>query len=175
MKKFILTFFLTFLYLSPVNAQSYFGDNIPTRGTCCNWVGQADASGLSACPADILATRPSCIVITQAQYNAAIHSNGQPIVQKSLTVSAGTPSINSCTNGSLAPGSTDGQGTIIMSGASITTSCSVNFGSPPYNGPGCQPAAAGPSAPGIITTTTGFTFNLAAVFPNGRLAYTCPQ
>ncbi len=169
---------LLLLSSSTCFAQTYFGDVNGTsgvNGSCCNWTQTSDLNGQSCSSAD-LAKIPTCQVISAAQFAtfvAAVGANTKK--SKLVSVSAGSPSLGSCSGGTLDPGSTDGQGSISFSGVSVSTSCSLTFGSPPYNGTGCKVDLTGTTGRGITTTTTGFTVSLQGAIPNGKITYFCPQ
>ncbi len=167
------------LVISPVaNAQTFFGDGNGTSGrggSCCNWAATSDLNG-QVCSAIMLSGIPTCQVITRAQFNAFIAAESAGTKQsRNVIVSTGSPSLGSCSGGTLDLGSTDGQGSISFSGVSVSTSCSLTFGSPPYSGTGCKVDLTGTTGRGVATTTTGFTVSLQGAIPNGKITYFCPQ
>ncbi len=170
--------FLVFMFSWSANAQTFFGDGNGTGGrggSCCNWTATSDLNG-QVCSASMLSTIPTCQVITRTQFNAFVAAAGAGTKQsRTVIVSTGSPSLSSCSGGSLDPGSTDGQGSISFSGVSVSTSCGLTFGSPPYNGTGCKIDLTGTTGRGITTTATGFTVSLQGAIPNGKIIYFCPQ
>ncbi len=169
---------LSFLFPWYAQAQTYLGDGGGTsglKGSCCNWTGQIDASG-KVCDANILLEHPTCQVITKVQFDAfATAARGNQKSTKTVSVSVGTPTLSSCSGGTLDPGSADGQGSITFSGVSVATNCTLTFGSTPYTGAGCKVDLTVATGRGVITTATAFTVSLQGAIPNGKLVYFCPQ